>query len=104
MSDALASSIYPAESFGRIHHLPRARLAEVMDGLRDRGLLREGMYADVVLFDPATIIDRATFEEPHQISVGVRHVFVNGTAVVSDGRHTGATPGRVVRLRLDGGR
>ena len=67
--------------------------------LRDRGLLREGMYADVVLFDPATIIDRATFEEPHQISVGVQHVFVNGTAVLSGGRHTGATPGRVVRLR-----
>jgi N-acyl-D-amino-acid deacylase len=65
--------------------------------LRDRGLLREGMYADVVVFDPATIIDVATFEKPHQLSVGVKHVFVNGVAVVRDGRHTGATPGRVVR-------
>lgn len=65
--------------------------------LRERGLLREGMYADVVVFDPGTIIDRATFEQPHQLSVGVRHVFVNGVAVLSDGRHTGATPGRVVR-------
>ena len=65
--------------------------------LRDRGLLREGMYADVVVFDPATIIDVATFEKPHQLSVGVTHVFVNGIAVVRDGRHTGATPGRVVR-------
>lgn len=66
--------------------------------LRDRGLLREGMYADVVVFDAATIIDRATFDRPHQLSVGVKHVFVNGVAVLSDGTHTGATPGRVVRL------
>ena len=64
--------------------------------LRDRGLLREGMFADVVVFDPATIIDVATFDKPHQLSVGVKHVFVNGVAVVSDARHTGATPGRVV--------
>ena len=63
----------------------------------DRGLLRAGMYADVVVFDPATIGDRATFEAPHQLSVGMRHVFVNGTAVLRDGRHTGARPGRVVR-------
>lgn len=65
--------------------------------LRDRGLLREGMFADVVVFDPAAIIDRATFEQPHQLPVGVHHVFVNGVAVLRDGRHTGATPGRVVR-------
>ena len=65
--------------------------------LRDRGLLREGLYADVVVFDPATIVDLATFDKPHQLSVGVKHVFVNGVAVVSDGRHTGATPGRIVR-------
>jgi dihydroorotase/N-acyl-D-amino-acid deacylase len=65
--------------------------------IMDRGLLREGMYADVVVFDPRTIADRATFEQPHQLSVGVRYVFVNGTAVVRDGRHTGAKPGRPVR-------
>lgn len=65
--------------------------------LRDRGLLREGMYADVVVFDPVTIADLATFEKPHQLSVGVKHVFVNGVAVVSDGKHTGAKPGRIVR-------
>jgi dihydroorotase/N-acyl-D-amino-acid deacylase len=65
--------------------------------IQDRGVLREGMYADVVVFDPNTIADRATFESPHQLSVGMRHVFVNGTAVVRDGRHTGAKPGRVVR-------
>ena len=66
--------------------------------IRDRGLLEPGMFADVVVFDPLTIIDRATYERPHQISEGVRHVFVNGVAVVSDGRHTGATPGRAVRM------
>ena len=63
----------------------------------DRGMLRQGMLADVVVFDPGTIIDRATYERPHQLSEGVRHVLVNGVAVVSDGRHTGALPGRAVR-------
>jgi N-acyl-D-amino-acid deacylase len=63
----------------------------------DRGLLREGMYADLVVFDPDRVRDRATFEEPHQLSVGIRDVVVNGTPVLRDGEHTGATPGRVVR-------
>ncbi len=66
-------------------------------GIQDRGVLREGMAADLVVFDPATIIDRATFEEPHQLSAGVRDVFVNGVAVVRDGNHTGAKPGGIVR-------
>lgn len=65
-------------------------------GLHDRGLLREGMQADVVLFDPETVADRATFAEPHQLSVGVRDVWVNGARVLADGRHTGATPGQFV--------
>jgi len=64
--------------------------------LHDRGVLREGLYADIVVFDPATIIDRATFEEPHQVSVGMNYVLVNGVIVVRDGKHTGAKPGRVV--------
>jgi dihydroorotase/N-acyl-D-amino-acid deacylase len=63
----------------------------------DRGLLREGFFADVAVFDPTTIGDRSTFEQPHQPSVGMRMVFVNGTMVVRDGRHTGAKPGRVLR-------
>jgi len=62
----------------------------------DRGLLVEGTWADVTVFDPA-IIDKAAFENPHQLSVGVRHVFVNGVAVVRDGVHTGAKPGKIVR-------
>ena len=65
-------------------------------GLAGRGLLREGAYADVVVFDPETIGDRATFEDPHQLSVGVRDVWVNGVRVLADGAHTGATPGRFV--------
>jgi dihydroorotase/N-acyl-D-amino-acid deacylase len=65
--------------------------------LCDRGLLREGMYADIVVFDAERIVDRATFEKPHQLSVGMRHVLVNGVAVLRDGQHTGATPGRIVR-------
>jgi dihydroorotase/N-acyl-D-amino-acid deacylase len=65
--------------------------------IRDRGQLREGMYADVILFDPNTIIDRATYEKPHQLSEGLRYVFVNGVAVIEDGKVTGAKPGRIVR-------
>jgi dihydroorotase/N-acyl-D-amino-acid deacylase len=63
----------------------------------DRGVLRPGMYADIVIFDANTIGDRSTFDQPHQLSVGMREVFVNGVAVVRGGRHTGAKPGRVVR-------
>ncbi|MEZ4615759.1 MAG: hypothetical protein R2867_09675 [Caldilineaceae bacterium] len=54
------------------------------------------MKADVVIFDPATVGDRATFEDPHQLSVGVRDVWINGGRVLSDGVHTGATPGEIV--------
>ena len=62
-----------------------------------RGQLKSGFYADVVVFDPATIQDHATFIEPHQYATGMQHVFVNGTQVLKDGEHTGATPGRAVR-------
>jgi N-acyl-D-amino-acid deacylase len=66
-------------------------------GLRDRGILRPGMMADVVVFDPETIKDVATFEDPNHYSVGVRYVLVNGQAVVEDGRITSRRPGRVLR-------
>jgi len=62
-----------------------------------RGRLQEGWFADVVVFDPATVQDHATFEAPHQYSTGMVHVLVNGVPVLRDGEHTGATPGRVVR-------
>jgi dihydroorotase/N-acyl-D-amino-acid deacylase len=65
--------------------------------IKDRGSLREGMYADVVVFDPATIAEHGTYENPNQLATGVRNVFVNGVEVVSDGKHTGAKPGRIVR-------
>lgn len=65
-------------------------------GLRERGRLCQSCYADVVIFDPETIADRATFEEPHQLSVGVRDVWVNGVRVLEDGQHSGAKPGRIV--------
>ena len=65
-------------------------------GLRDRGQVCPGFFADVVIFDPQTIGDRATVEDPHQLSVGVRDVWVNGVRALRDGTHTGATPGRIV--------
>jgi N-acyl-D-amino-acid deacylase len=65
-------------------------------GLDHRGFVKEGMFADVVIFDPATIGDRATFEKPHQYAVGVKHVFVNGVHALKDGEHTGAKPGRAL--------
>jgi dihydroorotase/N-acyl-D-amino-acid deacylase len=72
-------------------------LAAQRVGLTDRGLLRPGMFADVTVFDPATVSDRATFEKPHQPSVGIEYVFVNGTAVLRRGQVTAARPGRGLR-------
>ena len=79
------------EAIRRLTGLPAANLE-----LIDRGRLIPGAFADVVVFDPATIADRATFELPHQLSVGIRHVFVNGGHVLRDGEHTGARPGRAL--------
>lgn len=71
-------------------------------GLADRGTLRVGAFAEVVVFDAATITDRGTFTEPHQYPVGVQHLFVNGTAVIRDGAATGARPGRAIRRGAGG--
>jgi N-acyl-D-amino-acid deacylase len=81
-----------AEAIRRLTSLPADNLK-----LDRRGKLQKGYYADVVVFDPETIIDHATFEKPHQYATGMIHVFVNGTQVLKDGEHTGAKPGRVVR-------
>jgi N-acyl-D-amino-acid deacylase len=70
-------------------------------GLRERGVLRDGAIADIVVFDPATVRDRATYDEPCQYPDGIDHVIVNGTLVIDDGAHTGATPGRGIRLGVD---
>jgi N-acyl-D-amino-acid deacylase len=80
-----------AEAVRRLSGLPATNL-----GLDHRGFLKPGMFADVVIFDPLTIADRATFPEPHQYSVGVRDVFVNGVQVLKDGEHTGTRPGRAL--------
>ena len=81
-----------AEAVRRLTSFPAANLR-----IRDRGTLRPGNFADVVLFDPAKIADHATFANPQAYATGVRDVFVNGVQVLKDGEHTGATPGRVVR-------
>jgi N-acyl-D-amino-acid deacylase len=80
------------EAIRRLSGLPAENL-----GLDRRGLLKPGHFADVAVFDPTTIADRATFENPHQYAVGMKHVFVNGVAVLRDGEHTGALPGRALK-------
>ena len=80
------------EAVRRLTSLPAETL-----GLERRGRLAPGSFADVVVFDPEEIIDRATFEKPHQLAEGMVHVFVNGVQVLDGGEHTGATPGRFVR-------
>ena len=80
------------EAIRKLTALPAENL-----GIRQRGRLEPGYFADVVVFDPGTITDHATFSEPHQYATGVVHVFVNGEQVVRGGEHTGAKPGRVVR-------
>jgi dihydroorotase/N-acyl-D-amino-acid deacylase len=79
------------EAVRKMTSLPAARL-----GIMDRGLLRPGFYADMVLFDPEMIKDTATFAEPNQLSIGVKRVWVNGTEVFRDGKYTGVFPGRAL--------
>ena len=79
------------EAIRRLSALPATNLE-----LDHRGFLKEGMFADVVVFDPATIADHATFENPRQYATGVKNVFVNGVEVLKNGEHTGAKPGRAL--------
>jgi dihydroorotase/N-acyl-D-amino-acid deacylase len=74
-------------------------LAASRAGLKDRGVLREGMKADVVVFNPRTVQDLSTYEDPHRFSKGVAHVLVNGKATLRDGKMTGELPGRILRRR-----
>jgi N-acyl-D-amino-acid deacylase len=80
-----------AEAIRKLSGLPAANL-----GLKHRGNLKPGYFADIAVFDPGKIQDHATFDKPHQYATGMVHVFVNGTQVLKDGEHTGALPGRVV--------
>lgn len=80
------------EAIYKLTALPASHL-----GIKRRGLLKPGYFADIVVFDPATITDHATFEKPHQYATGVQHVWVNGVQVLKNGEHTGAKPGRFVR-------
>lgn len=110
----LKSSTHPRAygNFARLlgHYVRDEKVITLQDAIRrltrlpaenwklvGRGCLDPGCFADLVVFDPATIADRATFENPRQYATGVRDVFVNGVAVLKNGQHTGATPGRVVR-------
>jgi N-acyl-D-amino-acid deacylase len=80
------------EAIRRLTLLPAQTLS-----VSERGRLAPGFFADITIFDPANIRDHATFEDPHHYSTGINHVLVNGVPVVTDGEHTGATPGRAVR-------
>jgi N-acyl-D-amino-acid deacylase len=80
------------EAIRRLTSFPAANLK-----IRDRGTLKEGYFADIAIFDPATIGDRATFAEPHQYAVGMSYVIVNGVPVLMNGEHTGSTPGRFIK-------
>jgi len=80
------------EAVRRLTSLPAETLS-----IADRGRLRPGFFADIVIFNPEKVADRSTFADPHVYSVGINHVLVNGVPVITDGEHTGATPGRAVR-------
>jgi len=83
------------EAIRKMTSLPAGKL-----GLQDRGLIREGFWADIVIFDPREISDKSSYQDPHQYPVGIPYVLVNGQVVVEEGKHTGALPGKVVRNPL----
>jgi N-acyl-D-aspartate/D-glutamate deacylase len=79
------------EAVRKMTSLPAQRM-----GIMDRGILRVGMWADVVVFDPEKVTDKATFDQPHQFPEGISHVIVNGATVIRNGEHTGAKPGKAL--------
>ncbi len=81
-----------ADAIRRLSGFPASNL-----GIKDRGTLKSGNFADLAIFDPKTVGDTASYDKPQQYATGMRHVFVNGVQVLRDGEHTGAKPGRVVR-------
>ncbi len=87
-----------SEAIRRLTSFPADNL-----GIEGRGRLKENYYADITIFDPASITDHATFSQPHQYATGVQHVLVNGVPVLLNGEHTGAKPGRFVRRGVTGG-
>jgi dihydroorotase/N-acyl-D-amino-acid deacylase len=82
------------EAIRKFSALPAQRMR-----LGDRGVLKVGLWADIVIFDPTTVRDRATFENPNQLAEGMDYVLVNGVPVIADGKMTGALPGKVLRGR-----
>jgi N-acyl-D-amino-acid deacylase len=85
------------EAVRKMTSLPARRL-----GMTDRGCVRPGARADLVVFDPSTVMDRATYEQPHRFCAGVQHVFVDGSEVIREGVDTGAITGTVLRRQPDG--
>ena len=79
------------EAVRRMTSLPAQKF-----GFQNRGIIREGMIADIVVFDAGSVIDKATYAEPHQYSEGFKYVLVNGIPVVEEGKHTGARPGKLL--------
>jgi N-acyl-D-amino-acid deacylase len=84
------------EAIRRMTSLPAQKF-----GLKERGLLREGFAADVVIFNPETIIDKSVFDNPHQFAAGIPYVIVNGKVVIEDGTHNGTRSGKALRKKDD---
>jgi dihydroorotase len=88
------------EAIRKMSLMPAQRLEERAPAMRNKGRIREGADADLTVFDPATVTDASTYEDPARYSIGIRYVLVNGKPVVSDGKLREVTPGRAVRAAM----
>jgi N-acyl-D-aspartate/D-glutamate deacylase len=88
------------EAIRKMSLMPAERLQDRAPDMRNKGRIREGADADLTLFDPATVADASTYEDPAKYSIGIRYVLVNGVQVVSDGKLRDVTPGRAVRAAV----